>query len=360
MISILPTRRVSPIGVDLGSRSVKLVQLSADRSAVIDSSRWDLPGEAEREPNSEPPAEHTIDALHQAREGRSFCGRDVVLCLNHRQLFLQSVRVPKMQPADTQRAVQQEAASRVPFPLQEAEVRFVEAADIRHGDGVVREIILMACHRPVLEGLLNVVERAGLRPVAVDVEPAALTRSFAAQFRREQDRDERCMLVHVGNTATGVVTVQQQRVLFVKYIPLGGRHLDESVARNLKMTLAEAISLRRHNGDRRKDHRDPEIARSIAEAIRPVVARLAAEIAMCARYHSVTFRGQALSRIILGGGEATRQLLQTLQQKLGVTCELSDPFRALSASPPRGRAGQWDVAAGLALRNLKGQPSEHE
>jgi hypothetical protein len=32
--------------------------------------------------------------------------------------------------------------------------------------------------------------------------------------------------------------------------------------------------------------------------------------------------------------------------------ELSDPFRSFETMPNLGRKGQWDVAAGLAMREL--------
>jgi type IV pilus assembly protein PilM len=73
---------------------------------------------------------------------------------------------------------------------------------------------------------------------------------------------------------------------------------------------------------------------------------------MCIRYHSVTFRGQPIVRLVLTGGEATQQLLDGLGRQLDLKCELSDPFRTLPSSPNLGRPGQWDVATGLAMRTL--------
>ncbi len=91
-------------------------------------------------------------------------------------MFVQNVRLPKATPGEMVKLVHQEAASRLPYPHAEAEVRFLEAADVRQGDAVKRELILMACHRPVLEQLLAAIGMAGLKPIAVDVEPLALLR----------------------------------------------------------------------------------------------------------------------------------------------------------------------------------------
>jgi len=43
MVSFQSFRRVGPIGIDLGSRSIKLVQMNGDRSRILESVRWDLP-----------------------------------------------------------------------------------------------------------------------------------------------------------------------------------------------------------------------------------------------------------------------------------------------------------------------------
>ena len=351
MISWLGKHRSGPIGVDLGVRSIKLVQFSSDRSRLIDACRWELPPVL---PNTtfEQHVARWTDGMSKALEGRSFRGRDVVVCLGDRQLFLQNVRVPREMGAQMHRLVAQEAAGRLPFGVDEAELRFVEAADVRQGDATLREVIVFACQRAVLNQTLQLVESAQLNPVAVDVEPAALARCYAAQFRREDDKNERSLIVHFGYSRTAAVIAQGPEMLFVKYIDIGGAQLDASIARDLTMDAGEAPRLRKHNGDRRSDMQDPEVARSVAEASRPVIERLSGELAMCVRYHSVTFRGQTLARLVLGGGEATPQLLEALGKHLDMKSELSDPFRAFPTAPNLGRKGQWDVAAGLALRDV--------
>ena len=87
--------------------------------------------------------------------------------------------------------------------------------------------------------------------------------------------------------------------------------------------------LRRHNGDRRVQERDPEIARSVTESIRPTIDKLCQELSLCLRYYSVTIRGQPLSQIVLGGGEATDALVEWLAARLEIPCEAGDPLRPL-------------------------------
>jgi len=350
MVGWLGKRRYGPIGVDVGSRSVKLVQFDADHSRVVEAARWDLapPDHADEEDR----ADRVAEAIRQAREGRNFHGRHAVFSIGSRELFVQNIRVPQVAGEEFSRVVCAEAAGRLPFASEEAELRYIEAANVRQGDAVRREVILLACHRPVLHQILATAENAALKPVAVDVEPSAMLRCYSKQFRRDEDQRQRAMFVNVGASTTTVVIGRGSHAMFMKYIDVGGRHLDDAVARHLNMKHGEAAALRRHNGDRRADQRDPEITRSIVESIRPVLDRLANELAMCIRYYSVTFRGQPLERMVLGGGEAGETLVDWLASRLDVSCELGDPLRSYDKPPHAQRTGQWDVAAGLALREV--------
>ena len=347
MIRILNTR-CSPIGVDIGSHTVKLVQMNGDRSAVLHTARWEV-GTAGGD-DAAAAAEQRVAALRQAYQSRKFRGRDAVLSLSGERLFVQNIRVAKSPDAHLANTVHQEAAGKVPFPIEEAEIRYVDAGDIRHGDTTRREVILLACHRPVLEQVLDELTSAGLQPVAVDVEPAALLRCYAHQFRREEDQQQRLMYVHIGAMNTAVVIAQDAGAVFVKYLAIGGTQMNEAVARSLGMELPAAAMLRGHNGDRRKDQHDPEIARGVAQALRPVLDQLANELSLCIRYHSVTFRGQAIGRAVFGGGEATPQIAESVQVRLNLPCEVGAPFRTYRVESEAARHTQWDVATGLALR----------
>jgi len=160
------------------------------------------------------------------------------------------------------------------------------------------------------------------------------------------------MFLNIGASNTVVVIARGPDTIFIKYLDIGGRHFDEAVARHLKMGPNDAAALRRHNGDRRGSQRDPEIARGIDESVRPVLERLSHELSLCLRYYSVTFRGQPLSQVVLSGGEATDTLAEWLSVQLDLPCAAGNPLRLFEKDSVAGRPAQWDVAAGLALKQL--------
>ncbi|NLE38399.1 MAG: pilus assembly protein PilM [Pirellulaceae bacterium] len=340
-----------PIGVDLGSRSIKMVQLTADRTRIREAVCWDIPATARSDAAAR--TRQLAHALEAAREGRAFRGRDAVFCLGTAELFLQNMRVAQATGDQLRQVIEKEAASRLPFDGDQAELRFYEADTVRQGDALRREVIVLACQKPSVHGLLAVAEAARLNPVAIDAAPAALLRCYSHQFRRSSDEEVCALFMSVGASCTTVVIARGDSPRFIKQVDFGGRQLDEAVSRDLKMKLADAVALRRHSGDRRADRRDPEIAESIAKATRPLLESMANDLAMCMRYYSVTFRGQPLSRVVIGGGEASPNMADWLSTRLDIPCELAEPSRPFPQSTLPGRSTQWDVAIGLALREVK-------
>ncbi len=156
-------------------------------------------------------------------EGRRFRGREAVLCLGANNLFVQNIRVAQASGDELTRIVHFEAVGRLPFSREEAEIRYLDADNIRQGDSIRREVILMACHKPMVERLLAAAEHAGLQPVAVDAEPVAMLRSYSRQFRRDEDQQRRTMFVNIGASNTLVVIACGMEAVFIKYLDIGGR-----------------------------------------------------------------------------------------------------------------------------------------
>lgn len=350
----LPFFRYTPIGIDIGSKSIKMVQFSKDYTSIQEAVSIDLPDGASPEQDFDAYLDMLGKTLQRARVSRNFRGHDAILCVHQRDLFLHNIRVNKNEPKALANVVQQEAADRIPYSMLDAEIRFVESSDLRQGEQTLREVIIMACFRPRLEALLDMCEKSGFRPVSVDVEPMAILRAFTKQYRRESDEQDRVLYVHVGYSNTAVIIAEGTQILFVKYLNVGGRHFDEAVSRQLDMSMADAVNLRRHNADRRRSQQMPEVERSVLNAMRDELERLHQELSMCIRYHSVTFRGRPLMRIVLCGGEATESLRSELERVTSIETELGDPLRLYEAPQVFGRHGQWDVAIGLAARQLGG------
>ncbi len=349
MISLLSRHRCAPVALDLGTHSVKMLQLSGDASRVVAAALVNMrSGWAGPELDDQEKRRRVAETLADA----GFRGREVVLALNGRDLVVQNIRVAGAGPISAQ-LVHQELAGRLPFVLDQAEVRFLRAGQVAHPEGTKQELIVLASPKERIQQRIEFAESLGLVPVGLAAEPLALLRCASRGFRRKEDQQQGFLLVHVGARSSLVIVAQGVSPRVIKYLPWGGNALDELVAEKLGLALAEAASLRRYHGERRADRRDPELQRRIQQALEPMYEKLATELSLCIRYYSITYRCQNVRRIVLGGGEAQEPLAQFLQQRLQLPCRLIDPLPGLSHPVVSLHPEQWDLAAGLALHPLQ-------
>lgn len=345
--------RSPAIGLHLGPRFATLVQVAgaAQRIGLTALAQGLLPVRGEE--TDEQYDELVAATLKLMVSDHGFRGHRVVSCVPADDLHLQSVRLPQLPQDEMQKVVRWEAEERLPFPAQNAELRYLLSGQIRQDATVKQEVVLMACQQTILQRHLRVLERAGLMPVAIDVEPCAVLRAF----RHGHDDSERIAYLHLGDNLTTVLIADGDSILFLKYVGSGGREMDQAVAKHLDLDQSEAMRVRASVTKSATLDSQSDVHRSVIEAIRPQLESLASELELCFRYFMVTFRGQQAAKLIVTGCEASPWLAEYLGHSLSCPVEVGDPFAAL-AQPPQfpsvsEHPGRWAAALGLSLRSLE-------
>lgn len=354
MREIFSRSHPGPIGLDIGTESVRLLQLTqiAGNLRVQAAGQWHFP-EGLSSPGADPDARtaQAAEGIRQLLKKNAFRGHDVVSCLRTEQLAIRNVRLPRMNEAELERAVMFEASERLGFEVAPDRVYFVNAGEIRTGAEAAQEVLLMGVPAQVMQDHLALLEAARLRPQHIDSEPAALLRACERFMRRAQEEEQMVVVLDIGHSSTRVVVARGQTPLLIKTVDIAGRKFNESVARELNLPYAEAAHIRRRGGT--------GTDWPVIDAIRPHAEALAGEVGLCLRYCSVTFRGLRPSRLIATGGEAYDvSLLKLLGEQLSCECVLGEPLRGVDlhhasfGGDRRGTLTEWAVATGLALRDM--------
>ena len=345
--------RSPAIGLHLGSRFVTLVQVAgtAERAGLTTLAQGLLPVRGEE--TDEQYDERIAAALKVIVSDHGFRGRRVVSCVPAQDLYLQSVRLPQLSPDELQKVVRWEAEERLPFPVQNAELRYLLSGQIRQDATIKQEVVLMACQQANLQQHLRVLERADLEPVAIDVEPCAVLRAF----RHGNNGNERIAYLHLGDDLTTVMIADGDSIMFLKYLGCGGREMDQAVAKHLELDLVEAMRVRASVTHSPTLDSQSDVHRSVIEAIRPQLESLASELELCFRYFMVTFRGQQAAKLIVTGRETSSWLAEYLGHSLSCPVEVGNPFLTLSQPSETPTVsehpGRWSAALGLSLRALE-------
>jgi type IV pilus assembly protein PilM len=349
-----------PIGLDIGASSIKMLQLAdvqGQPTILAAEHRQIVGGHAER-------PEFIRAAISGALRLKHFRGRDVALSLGSGEFQMKNVRLPRMPAAELAAAVAFEAQERFGFGGSAAQIRHIPVGEVRHGEEVKEEVIVLAAHDEVVDQRLAMLDSLKLRAVAIDIAPRAVALSFSRFLRREEDANSINVFLDVGYRGTSVVFLRGMEIAFLKLLDIGGQILNQAVATALGISEKEAGALRlrimRESSGRRESDRDAvheEIKASATDAVRPCLDRLIRDLLLCLRYFAVTFRGRRPESLTLAGGEAHEPLLaRTIMESVEIPCIIGSPLRGMGGlgliggRECRSLQPAWAVAAGLALR----------
>lgn len=348
-----------PIGLHLGPRLVRLVQLGARAGShgIQAMAEAELPADNGSSPEARD--RETASIIRRVVGDHGFRGRQVVSCVGAQELFVQNVRLPQLSPEEITSALKWEAAERLPYPVEDAELRHIFAGPLRQDGNVKQEVILLACQRSIVERQVKILELAGLSPLAIDLEPCAILRAMLPA-NLASGVGSRLAFLNFGEAATTVVIADGDQMLFLKSIDGGGEHFDRAVAKQLDLPLKEAARMR--GTVTAAETLDPanDVHRSVIDAIRSTLENICADIELCLRYFKVTFRGKSLDRMILTGSEASSWLAEFLANRLSTPCSIGNSLansnervatNGVAGKPsPAALAGRWTTPLGLALR----------
>jgi type IV pilus assembly protein PilM len=346
--------RLSPLGLSVSQTTASLVQLSgtAESFELRTAVECELPAPDGAEPEV---ADRAVsDALRTLVVDHRLRGRNVVSCLGTDELTVETIRLPMLPPEEIAKAVQWEASERLSIPIAEAEVRHLVAGEVRQENTVKQEVILVACPRELIRRRLKILESAGLNPVGLDIEPCAFLRSLQrAQWTPETVRTA---YLYCSESGCTVMFAEGRRILFLKSIPIGGRHFDQAVSQTLRIEPAVARQIRSEVFAARMLDGENEIHRSIIESLRPCFEAIIEEMELCVRYHKVTFRGRPLDGLVMSGSESAPWLSEYFCERVGLACRVVTPLDGvpgISASPAvQQLSGRWATPLGLAMKRL--------
>ena len=315
------------LGVDVGSASVKLLELSAQG----DSHRVEFYGMAPLPPQAVV-AKHISDvaavgaAIKRLLPRASRLRRRAAAAVGASSAAVSTFEVDASladEEVDAQIVV--DAERHLPFPLDEAAYDF-EVQGLSESNPGQAEVLLAACRKERLSSLQAALVAGSLRPVVVETEAFAIARA-AARMRRSSG---------AGQGAVGV--------------------LDIGAAAS-RLLVFDGEGRCRHEFEQPFDQELSQVGGDAAQ--RKEVRRLLANQAAQALASLDAARGRnALSALYLAGGGAAACLNEGFGAEVGLPMVLADPLQGMAAAPSLDRqalkrdAPALMVACGLALRTF--------
>ena len=256
-------------------------------------------------------------------------------------------------------AVRFEADKFLPFDEDEVVLDCQQLSAPVSADGEVDDskvpVLVAACRRQLIEEQVQVIEGAGLVPIAVDLDLFALANAWdLCGFQEEGIALEPGVpqraqaLIDIGASRTSINVLRGSETCFSREIAIGGSDMTHAVARRLSVEFFEAEVIKRAG-----DVYEVEVGASIA----PLLEDLANEIALSIDYVE-HHEGVEVSELLLsGGGSLVSGMASSIEQATSRSTRVWDPLEGLRVNAENLDVEELEawapslvVAMGLAAR----------
>jgi type IV pilus assembly protein PilM len=332
------------IGIDIGSASVKVVEL-----APAGKDRWKLLTAASM-PSVEGgivPGNNNLPAFSGAIKKllaeAGIKSKQVVAALPEEQISTHIVDMPLMSDPEIEQALQWQVEQYIPIPADRA-VWSHEVISRNTSSGGV-EVLLVAAAKSLVDAYSQVLEQAGLEVVALESELMAVARA-------ELDANSGlALVVDIGAKSTDVGIVRAGQLLFARTIATAGDAFTRAIETTLGLDRMVAEQYKNVYG-----FSASHLEGKLQEAMKPVLAIIAAEIRKTIDFYVSKHVGESVRLVTLSGGVAALpDVVSVLSGLLGIEVAVGNPFAKVILDPAQkkaltGNEPFYAVSIGLGMR----------
>src|SRR3989442_10193539 len=161
-------KKQSLVGLDIGSHTIKVVELEAQTNKTQRLAHWGIsPPLAEAIVDGEIMDRQLVtDGIRNLFESRGITSRHVVAAVSGRAVIVKKITMNKLSPEDAEQAVYWEAEQHVPYDINDVSLDF-EILGAAPNDPKQMQVLLIAAKKDMVLNFSELIHEAGLTPLIV-------------------------------------------------------------------------------------------------------------------------------------------------------------------------------------------------
>ena len=338
------------IGIDIGSSSVKLVQLKMQKGAyhLVNVGIMPLPPEAIVD-NTLMDSAAIVGAIRNLVASLGIKIKHIACSISGNSVIIRKITLPVMTSEELEDQIIWEAEQYIPFDINDVNLDF-QILSPDSIDPAKMNVLLVASKKDLINDYVAVFNEAGLLLSVVDV--ASFTIQNAFEINHDVDTDDVVALINIGASVMNINIVQSGISLFTRDVQMGGHLYSEEIQKQMGLSSADAETqklLAHESGDT-----------ALLEVIGKVNETITQEIRRSLDFYNSTASDERISRIFLSGGcSKVYNLLEAINEKLGVPVEMINPFARITRNDKEFDPEYLEeigplmaVSIGLAIRRV--------
>ncbi|HEX9243125.1 MAG TPA: type IV pilus assembly protein PilM [Anaeromyxobacter sp.] len=340
------------VGLDIGSSSVKLVQLKEKRGGyqLLAFGTAPLPPEAIVD-GALMNSAAIVQAIQDVFAQQKVKAKDVAIGVRGHSVIIKKISLPRMTQEELDESIQWEAEQYIPFDVKDVNIDTQILTPEADAAGQM-DVLLVAAKKDMINDYTSVCAEAGLTATVVDVDAFAVQNAYEANY--DGSPNDTVVIVNVGAAVTNLNVIARGTTTFTRDITMGGNAFTEEIQKQLNISYDEAEALKvGGQGDS-----DAVVPQEVERVIQGVAEQLGGEIQRSLDFYASTSPEGKIARAFLSGGTArVPALFKTIEARAGVPVEILNPFKNIEIDNKRfdpavllQAAPAAAVGVGLALR----------
>lgn len=336
----------SYLGLDIGSSSVKLVELKNEGGKI----RLLTYGFSENLNDLDRAEPKEIAAIiNKICRSAGTVSRKAVSALPTFSVFSSVINLAGVNKKDLPSAINWEAKKVIPLPLEEMilDWKKIDSQDEAGSKNNIK-ILLTGAPRSLVKRYIEIFKSAQINLLSLETETFALVRSLLGNDKST------VMIVEIGAKTTSFNIIEKSIPMLNRSIDIGGWTITRAIASSLNIGLERAEQFKYDLGISSYDSADNAIPKTIAESISPIVNEIKYALNL---YQSKS--NKQVDKIILSGGSALLvNFTSYLSKILNINVLAGNPWSRVSypleLKPLLDEiAPRMGIALGLALREME-------
>ncbi len=341
------------IGLDIGSRSIKAVQLTGPASKKKLVAYAAAPLKNSSQPLDSREKSFDVDDLREPLKNLlstgGFTSRNAVASLPESKIFTRVIDMPKMSKKELDTAIRFEAEQYIPVPLDDVTMDWDFIPDYTDEDGKTG-VLLVAAPKSLIANVVDLLKKSRVEAVAIESETTSIVRSVVGA----DPNLPTTIVISVGAATTDLTIVKNGVIRFTRSIGTGGDALTRAISQNLNLNYEQAEEYKRSYG-LDKSQADGEIAKVLTPVFKVILNDVRRALSF---YKSRNPRDEVKRVVLVGGSASLPGATAFLAEALGIEIQLGDPWQGIQIPENFNRqeleekGPAFSVAVGLALKKV--------
>lgn len=347
--------RHSYLGVDIGTTSIKVVELAeaGGKPTLKNYGVLESYGHLERLNNAIQTStlkmldRETSELLNMLLKHLKIGTMDAVASLPSFSVFTALLDVPLMTPQETAQAMQYQARAFVPLPISEVSIDWLPVGEYEDDKGVKhQQIFLISVPNEQVRKYQRIFKAAGLNLKALEIEGLSLARVLTT------GDPTTTLIADIGSRSTTIAVAEKGMLKYNVQTDWASSSLTQAIASSLGINIKRAEELKKQKGLLGIGGEY-----EISTLMMPLLDVILSEVRRVKDNYEKNYRGK-IERIILSGGGANLAGIEKyVAEQFGLPTLKADPFNKIVYPPEvepmvKEIGSPFAVALGLGIRQF--------